>query len=141
MHPHISCWCLGLLAVSAAFVPGCALLSMNDPNANDKIRYQMAHLHAQRVLREAGSQLRPYTPDYDLMTFWRRDYDEQTTVIHDYQLYDFLKTSREPGPDRFEIAYDTATRETYLRTDLRSNQNVGTLPSSAPAAHEDSVRR
>lgn len=91
------------------------------------MRYQMAHLHAARVLEEAGSSLRPYRPDYDLEMFWRKHYDEEAKVLHVYQLYDFLKASSEPGPDRFVIAYDNVTRETYLRNDLRSNANLESL--------------
>src|SRR5688500_3547460 len=104
--------------VRRAFIPmlfllvstnSCSLLTINDPNENDKIRYSMAHSHAARVLQEAGSELRPYSPDYEAMTFWRRYYDKQAEMIHDYQLYDFLKVSSEPGPNRFVIAYDKAT--------------------------------
>ncbi|GJM25525.1 MAG: hypothetical protein DHS20C16_19400 [Phycisphaerae bacterium] len=94
------------------------------------MRYQMAHLHAARVLEEAGSGLRPYRPDYDLEVFWRKHYDKEAEILHVYQLYDFLKTSQEPGPKRFVIAYDKATRETYLRKDLRSNRNLKSVPMS-----------
>ena len=107
-----------------ALLSGCAI---NDPNRNDKIRYSMAHAHAKRSLSEAGSSLTPYWPDYELLTFWRRHYDTPTKTIHDYKLYDFLKVSPEPGPSRFVIAYDTATRKTYLRADLRSNENMERL--------------
>ena len=89
----------------------------------------MALEHAEHVIRETGSNLRPYHPDYELMIFWRRDYDESTKILHHYELYDLMKTSQQPGPDRFVIAYDKVTRKTYLRTDLRSNENITTLPS------------
>jgi hypothetical protein len=122
-----------MLILLGSINSGCSLLYINDPNSNDKIRYSMAHAHAERGLREAGSKLHPYSPDYDVMVFWRRHYDEKTQTIHDCQLYDFLKTSRQPGPDRFVIAYDMATRKTYLRTDLRSDVNIESLPSRKPA--------
>ncbi len=91
----------------------------------------MAHGHARKVLRKAGSDLRPYHPDYELMIFWRRFYDESTMTIHDCQLYDFLKLSSRLGPCRFVIAYDKATRETYLRADLRSDENLEFLPQAS----------
>ena len=126
-----------LIAVFVCFLAlrsGCAI---NDPNRNDKMRYQMAHSHARRVLTETGSDLTPYSPDYELMIFWRRHYDESTKTVHDCQLYDFVKASPEPGPERFVIAYDKATRKTYLRADLRSNENLEALRSVEPPATVD----
>jgi hypothetical protein len=109
------------------YLSGCVI---NDPNHNEKIRFSMARIHAERVLAESGSSLRPCPPDYELMTFWRKHYDEPTRAVHVYELYDFLKTSAQPGPDRFVIAYDKATRKTYLRADLRSNENLEILPAA-----------
>ena len=117
-----------------ALLSGCAI---NDPNRNDKIRYSMAHIHAKRALSEAGSSLTPYRPDYELMVFWRRHYDTCTKTIHDCQLYDFLKVSPKPGPERFVIAYDKATRKTYLRADLRSDENMESLRSVESPARVD----
>ncbi|GMV96487.1 MAG: hypothetical protein AMXMBFR83_08530 [Phycisphaerae bacterium] len=74
----------------------------------------MARHHARRVLREAGSTLSAGHPAYGVMTFRRRHSDEKIGTIHgtihDCRLDDFLKTSKEPGPDRFVIAYDKASR-------------------------------
>ncbi len=131
---------VGALVVLGMLTPGCTFLAYlhgSDPNNNDKLRYVKAHNHAQKVLRESGSELSPYPPDYDLMTFWRRHYVEETLTIHDCQLYDFLKTSEKPGPDRFVIAYDKATRKTYLRADLRSNENIETLPPVGSSSERD----
>ena len=108
----------GLVTTSA-----CSLAHIGDPNHNDKIRYSMAHGHAAQVLDEQGVELDLHR-DYESMTFWRRDYDEENHVLHDYQLYDFLKTSDRLGPERLLIAYDTATRQTYRRSNLRSNENL-----------------
>jgi hypothetical protein len=119
----------GALFSFGMLTSGCSLLHMNDPNHNDKIRYSMAYGHAAKVIQEAGSELKAGHPDYDVMTFWRRHYDEEARILHDCQLYDFLKVSKHPGPDRFVIAYDKATRETYLRADLRSNENLSCLPT------------
>jgi len=105
---------------------------MNDPNHNDKIRFSMAYAHAEQVLKEQGSS----SSTYDVMVFWRRHYDENTHVIHDCQLYDFLKTTAGPGPEHFVIAYDKATRETYLRTDLRSDQNITSLDRAAASSRQ-----
>ena len=107
-----------------ALLSGCAI---NDPNRNGKLRYSMAHIHAKRALSEAGASLTPYRPDYGLMIFCRRHYDTRTETIHDYQLYDFLKLTPKPGPNRFVIAYDDVTRKTYLRADLRSDENLDSL--------------
>jgi len=108
---------------------GCYL---GDPNHNPKVRYAMATRHAREALKDAGYDLTPGYPDYDLMIFGRRHYDRETEVLHHLVLYDFLKIADKPGPNRFVIAYDTATRETYLRPDLRSNENLERL---APAAN------
>ncbi len=99
----------------------------SDPNRNPKMRHWMAHQHADRVLAQVGDGLSCFD-DYDLMVFWRRHFDEETRVLHDYQLYDVVKTSDRPGLKRFIIAYDTATRKTYLRSELRSNENIDSLP-------------
>lgn len=64
-----------------------------------------------------------------MLEFRRGHYDAETKVFHKYQLYDFLKTSPGPGPAHFVIAYDTATRKTCLRADLRSNQDLDRLPA------------
>ncbi len=109
---------------SLVILSGCAI---NDPNKNDKIRYSMAHIHANRVLTEAGSNLESHYPDYSMMTFRRDHYDRSTHVVHVCELYDFLKVSPEPGPERFVIAYDKVTRKTYLRANLRSNENLERL--------------
>ena len=112
---------IAIVVCLLALLSGC---SLNDPNRNGKVRNSMASVHAGKVLSDAGSSLKPYHPDYDLMIFGRRHYDESTTTLHLYTLYDFLKVSPEPGPDHFVIAYDKATRKTYLRSDLRSNENM-----------------
>lgn len=122
MHRAITC--LTMLYCGFALVSGCTI---NDPNHNEKIRYSMADIHARRVLAEAG--LGEDRGKYELMVFWRRHYDEDTKLVHVLELYDYLKTSPAPGPDRFVIAYDKATRKTYLRSDLRSNENLESLPT------------
>ncbi len=104
----------GALLLLVMMLSGCSLLAMNDPNSNDKIRWGLAHGHAERVLKEAGSKLRPYAPDYDMKTFW---------TSHS-EFYDFLKTSTKPGPNRFVIVYDSEKRKTYLRADLHSDENL-----------------
>lgn len=115
-----------IVTVTAVFAGmGCTL---NDPNRIDKVRYSMAHDHAQKVLLQSGSKLNAFY-DYDLMTFGRRHFDEDTRILHRYQLYDFVKKTDAHGPERFVIAYDYATRKTYLRSDLRSNENLTTLPA------------
>ena len=110
-----------LAAFLLALLSGC----IEDLSRIEKLRYSMAHVHAQKVLSDAGSSLSPYHPDYELMVFWRYYIDECTPkTLHECKLYDFLKVSPEPGPDHFVIAYDKATRKTYLRSDLRSNENM-----------------
>ena len=103
--------------------------SLHDPPDHRKARYAMAIEHAARVLREAGTELSPTWPDYEVMTFYRRYWDESTEVMHRYELYDFVKICDKPGPARFVIAYDVGTRETYLRANLRSNHNLDRLPT------------
>lgn len=127
MH-MISRSCLpGVVLMMGMTLPGCALHKTGDPNHNEKIRYQMAHAHAGELLQAAGSDLDAHD-DYDLMIFFRRHNDLVRRIVHRYELYDFLKTSPKPGPERFVIAYDDATRRTYLRSDLRSNENLESLP-------------
>jgi hypothetical protein len=104
-----------------SILPGCAL---TDPNHNEKIRWGMAQVHAGDVIKNAGADPRQYEQE----VFTRKYYDRATHVVHVYELYDFMKTSPDPGPDRFVIAYDKATRKTYLRSDLRSNENLERLP-------------
>lgn len=89
----------------------------------------MAYEHAQSALHESGWTLDPYK-DYDLEIFRRRFAErvEQEYRHHDLELYDFLKKASSPGPDRFVIAYDNVTKATYLRQDLRSNENLANLP-------------
>lgn len=122
------------IVLTAASSGGCNLLFINDPNHNEKIRYSMAHGHAARVLKESGSALEPYRPDYDYLVFFRRHYDESTHAFHSCELYDFLKISDKPGPERFVIAYEKETKKTYLRTDLRTNLNIDRLPTTQPAS-------
>ncbi len=109
---------------------GCTQLGylLEDPNRNDKMRYSMAHIHADRVLREAGSNLSSYRPDYNTIVFIRRPCGKSTGVRHKYELWEFLKTSSQPGPSRFVIAYDNVTRKTYLRANLHSDENLERLP-------------
>lgn len=110
-----------LLAVLTA---GCSTRHRSDP----KTRYSKAHQHASRVLREAGSDLRPYSDGgYDLMVFRRKYYDKVKQVLHVYELYDFVKVADRPGPDHFVIVYDDITGTTYLRSDLRSEKNLERL--------------
>lgn len=126
-------WCRVrcILGSAIIFQAGC---NLSDPNYNDKMRYQMAHLHAADVLKAAGCELSPFGGgNYNLMEFWTKYYDEKTKIVHFYQLYDFLKICDKPGPDRFVIAYDTVTRKTYLRSDLRSNVNLDRLPATQPS--------
>jgi len=104
--------------------------TLNDPNTNEKMRFGMATQHALGVIEQANQQLT--LADYDLEVFWRKHYDESTKTTHFYELYDFAKKSANPGPDRFVIAYDRHTRNTYLRADLRSNENLDRLPALAP---------
>ena len=115
-----------------ALLSGCVF---SDPNLWGQARFQMAHRHAQRVVSPYG--ITPYAPNYDLEIFWRKHYDAATGKHHSYELYDFLKVSPQPGPDRFVIAYDRATRKTYLRADLRSNDNLETLRSVGSPARVD----
>jgi hypothetical protein len=137
MNPRASQWTGAFgLTVFGLCVTGCAL---SDPNHNPKVRYAWAHQHAERVLRDAGTQLSPYS-DYDLMTFYRRQWDESAEVMHKYELYDFLKICATPGPPRFVIAYDMATRKTYLRADLRSNENLERLPPSRDSRKAEGSR-
>lgn len=114
---------------------GCsnAIKSMDDPNVNPKIRFMMATSHAREVLADAGNGQTPNQLDYDMMIFTRRVFDESTQTEHHLELYDFLKTSSHCGPQRFVIAYDDVTRKTYLRSDLRSNENLDSLPLAEPA--------
>lgn len=102
-------------------IAGC---TFDDPNANEKIRYQMAKMHAISELERVHADLE----DYDLMVFHRRHYDQESREVHHYELYDYLKTSSGAGPVRFVVAYDNVTRQTYLRSDLRSNSNIDRLP-------------
>lgn len=126
MRATASDWSKASCASVLAFcLAGCAL---SDPNYNPKVRYAWAHKHAERVLRDAGTQLTPYWPNYELMCFYRQHWDKSTEVMHEYELYDFLKICDRPGPPRFVIAYDMATRKTYLRAELRSNENLDRLP-------------
>lgn len=99
---------------------------IDDPNHNDKIRYHMAMKHAEHVLRETGSKLSVFD-DYELMIFLRKHFDRTTRMVHRYQLYDFVKKADGDGPMRFVIAYNKATKKTYLRNDLRSNKNLDKL--------------
>ena len=115
---------LTILSLIGLLSGGCTI---NDPNHNDKIRYSMARIHADRVLEQINDELSS-RDDYDLVTFWRRHWDSETKVMHVYKLYDFVKTSDRPGPKRFVIAYDKVTRKTYLRSELRSNENLDSLP-------------
>ena len=114
---------------------GCAI---NDPNRNSKVRYVMVRQHASRALKEAGYEVRPYWPDYEAMQFDRFYYDKAGDSYHNWELTDFLKITDKPGPDRFVIVYERETRKTYLRSNLRSNENLerlpvtGTGPSSRP---------
>ncbi len=113
-----------LISLVVLLSGGC---TTNDPNHNDKMRYAMARIHANRVLEQLSDDL-SVLEDYDLETFWRKHYDQETRVVHIYQLYDFLKISDRHGPNRFVIAYDKVTRKTYLRSDLRSNEDLDALP-------------
>lgn len=49
-----SSFLLAVLAAGGLSFAGCTI---NDPNHNDKIRYSMAMIHAERVLKDAGSPL------------------------------------------------------------------------------------
>jgi hypothetical protein len=122
--------CGGLLpcVVAVLSLSGCTI---NDPNHNAKIRYSMAMGHAQRVLKEAGSSLE-ILKDYNTLTFRRMHFDHDTRVVHVFELYDFVKNSPGVGPEAFVIAYDKVTRKTYLRADLRTNENLETLPTESP---------
>ena len=112
-----------VIACLSCLCAGCWLCG---PNHNDKMRYSMALGHADRALREVGCDL-SYSDDYALMEFWRVYYDERENVLHELKLYDFLKTAKGSGPDRFVIAYDFVRRQTYLRADLRSDENLERL--------------
>ena len=119
--------CIFLILIAPT---GCRI---NDPNYNDKMRWAMAQSHAKSVLEDSAANLE----SYDVEEFLRRHYDSETKVIHDYRLYDYLKTSPGPGPDRFVIAYDPVTRQTYLRKNLRSNENLDRLLApNIPSSHE-----
>lgn len=111
-------------ATALVCIPIASGCHLNDPNHNPKIRYQLAIIHANEFLKESGSSLRCHYPSYDLEMFSRFWYDEETETEHPLVLYDYLKTTNESGPRRFVIAYDKFDRRTYLRTDLRSNQNL-----------------
>lgn len=117
LQPGLIC----LVALGA----GC---NLNDPNRVAQIRHLMANEHARAVLQAAGSSLSPESPDYSVLVFWRNHLDSANNTQHRYELYDFVKTSQAPGPESFVIAYDNVTRSTYLRSDLRSNQNLDRLP-------------
>ena len=119
--------CLTSLGIWVFCTSGCVLI---DPHSNPKTRYAKAMNHAERVLREAGSDLRPYKDHYDLMTFTRSHWDAEQEIMFIYKLYDFVRITDKPGPDHFVIAYDKKTGETYLRSDLRSNKNLESLPKT-----------
>jgi hypothetical protein len=112
------------------FLAGCAL---NAPNQNEKARYSMVMNHARQVLREAGSSLAPHR-DYDRAIFWRKYYDKDAHNMRVWELYDFVKIAPGPGPEHFVIVYEENTRKTYLRTNLRSVENLERLPTTQPAA-------
>jgi hypothetical protein len=99
---------------------------LDDPNIIPQARYQMAHLHAQQALADAGFSTDHFRDQFDLEIFTRRHVDGD--VVHHYELYEFLKTAPTPGPERIVIAYDDVTRTTYIRRDLRSNQDLTSLP-------------
>ena len=112
----------------ATFVTTACLLlggcNLDDPNVNEHIRYQMAMAHAKATIERGGSSLSPDRPDYNLEIFFRRHFDEKANIRHSYEIYDFLKNSHSPGPERIIIAYDNVTRMTHLRSNLRSNVNL-----------------
>ncbi|QDV89027.1 hypothetical protein RAS2_00880 [Phycisphaerae bacterium RAS2] len=118
---------LMLASGTTLFLSGCLI---NDPNHNEKVRWGLAEEHATNALTESGWELS--CTDYELMVFWRRHTPKENGmyVVHDLQLYEYLKKSEKPGPDRFVIAYDKATRKTHLRSDLRSNENLDALPKA-----------
>lgn len=122
-HAHL------LILAGATFLclPGCLI---NDPNHNEKVRWGLAEEHAMNALRDSGCRLT--CSDYELMVFWRRHTPKENGlyIVHDMQLYDYIKKSEKPGPDHFVIAYDKATRKTYLRSDLRSNENLDAIPKA-----------
>ena len=97
--------------------------------------FQKAHRHARRALREAGFDISPHCPNYELEIFWR--VDRRDSPFRYYVLYDFLKVSAKPGPDRFVIASDMVTHKTYLRADVRSNENLDALPLAESPASVD----
>ncbi len=70
-------YCLAVTCI-AATVCGCAV---DDPNRIPQMRFQMAQLHAVRVLKETKSSLRLYPPDYDLEKFRRRYFDDSTSFL------------------------------------------------------------
>jgi len=99
---------------------------MNDPNHNGKMRHSMAMKHARSFLKDdVGVTNERPLDDYDLMVFYRQHYDKQLQETHNLTLYDFLKNDkRAVGPDRFVIAYDKFDRKTYVRDNLRSNEDI-----------------
>jgi hypothetical protein len=102
---------------------------MNDPNWNEKVRESMVLAHASKVLAKTSCVPKPSLNDYDQMTFARKHYDKDTKIVHIYVLYDYLrKQTPGCGPERFVIAYDKATKRTYLRRNLRSNDDIESLP-------------
>jgi hypothetical protein len=105
---------------------GCALT--NDPRRNDKARYWMAHETADHALRVAGYEINSYHPNYDLEEFGYLWYDKQSGRLHHETLYDFLKITELPGPQRFVVAFDWETGDFFLRSELRSRSNLAALP-------------
>ncbi len=99
---------------------------MNDPNHNGKMRYSMATIHARNFLKDqVGITNERPLEDYDLMVFYRQHYDFETRECHNLTLYDYLKNNKNAeGPERFVIAYDKFDRKTYVRDNLRSNEDI-----------------
>jgi hypothetical protein len=116
-----------LTGATTLCLSGCLI---NDPNHNEKVRWGLAEQHAKNALHDSGWGLT--SSDYERMLFWRRHTPKESGlyIVHDLQLYEYRKISEKPGPDRFVIAYDKATRKTYLRSDLRSNENLDALPKA-----------
>jgi hypothetical protein len=115
-----------MLAGVLPLLVGC----LSDPNHMAGVRYLHVLEHAAKTLDESGSSLKPFKPDYQLMIFRREPDGLVIEGKPDLELYDFFKTTSERGPDRFVIVYDRRTRETYLRDDLRSNENLERWPDS-----------